>query len=60
MQFKGLESKLTDFNAENVMLKDDYMRQVVEIVLGGAPTIFEVHLVSLFMAQGRILLQRTM
>jgi hypothetical protein len=35
------------------------MRQVVEIVIGGVPTILEVGFMCLFMSLGRILLQRS-
>ena len=39
------------------MLKGDYLPQVVEILIGGIPTILEVHLMYLFMSLGKILLQ---
>jgi hypothetical protein len=39
---KGFEYELSDFKAENAMLKGDCWRQVVEIVIGGVPTIVEV------------------
>jgi hypothetical protein len=54
---KGLEIELSDFEAENVTLKGDYLRQVFEIVIGGVPTVFEVRFMCLFMSLGRILLQ---
>jgi hypothetical protein len=50
----GLEIEVSDFNAENAMLKGDYMWQVVEIVIGGVPTILEVYCMCLFMSRGRI------
>jgi len=39
------------------MLKDDYLWQIVEIVIVGVPTILEVRFMCLFMSLGRILLQ---
>jgi len=39
------------------MLKGDYLWLVVEIVIGGAPTILEVCFMCLFMSLGSILLQ---
>ena len=39
------------------MLKGDYLLQVVEIVIGGIPTVLEVHFMCLFMSLGRIMLQ---
>jgi len=38
-------------------MKDDYWWQVVEIVIGGGPTVLEVCFMCLFMSLGRILLQ---
>jgi hypothetical protein len=52
-----LEIELSDFEAENAMLKGDYLWQVSEIVIGGVPTVLEVRLMCLFMSLGRILLQ---
>jgi len=54
---EGLEIELSDFEAENVMLKGDYSQQVVEIVIGGIPTVLEIHCMCLFMSFSRILLQ---
>jgi hypothetical protein len=51
-----LEIELSEFKAENVTLKGDYLRQAVEIVIGGIPTILEVGFMCLFMSLGRILL----
>jgi hypothetical protein len=39
---KGLVIELSDFEAENVTLKGDYLQQVVKIVIGGVPTVLEV------------------
>ena len=52
-----MEIELSDFEAENVTLKGDYLWQVVEIVIGGVPTVLEVRLMCLFMSLSRILLQ---
>jgi hypothetical protein len=52
-----LEIELSDFEAENATLKGDYLWQVVEIVIGGVPTVLEVRCMYLFMSLGRILLQ---
>jgi len=57
MLSEGLEIELSDFEAENVTLECDYLWQVVEIVIGGVPTVLEVHFMCLFMSLGRILLQ---
>jgi hypothetical protein len=50
-----LEIELSDFEAEYATLKGDYLRQVVEIVIGGVPTVLEVRFMCLFMSLGRIL-----
>jgi hypothetical protein len=42
MRSQGLKSELTDFEADNAMLKGDYWWQVVLIVIGGDPTVLEV------------------
>jgi hypothetical protein len=54
---EGLENELSDFKAEDVTLKGDYLWQVVEIVLGGVPTILEVRFMCVLMSLGRVLLQ---
>jgi len=54
---ESLEIELSDFEAENVTLKCDFMRQVVEIVIGGVPTVLGIDFMCLFMSLGRILLQ---
>jgi hypothetical protein len=54
---EGLEIGLSDFDGENATLKGDYLRQVVEIVIGGVPTVVEVRFMCLLMSLGRILLQ---
>jgi len=53
----GLVIELSDFEAENAMLKGDYLRQVVEMEIGGVPTILGIRFMCLFMSHGRILLQ---
>jgi hypothetical protein len=52
-----LEIKLSDFETENVALKGDYLWQVVEIVIGGVPTVREVRFMCFFRSLGRQLLQ---
>ena len=52
-----MEIELSNLESENVTLKGDYLQQVVEIVLGGVPTILEDCFMCLFMSLGRILLQ---
>jgi hypothetical protein len=52
-----LQIELSDFETENAMLKGDYLLQVVEIVIGGVPTVFGVRFMCLFMSLPRILLQ---
>jgi len=54
---RGLEIELSGFEAENATLKGDYLWQVVEIVVGGVPTVLKVHFLCLVMSLGRILLQ---
>jgi hypothetical protein len=54
---EGLVFELSDFKAEDAMLKGDYLWQVFEIVIGGIPTVLEVRFMCLFMSLGRILLQ---
>jgi hypothetical protein len=39
------------------MLKGDYLRQIVKIVIGGVPTVLEIRFMGLFMSLGNILLQ---
>jgi hypothetical protein len=50
----GIE--LSDFLAENVMLKDNYLWQVAQILFGGVPTVLEIRCMSLFISIGRSLL----
>jgi len=52
-----LEIELSDFEAEDATLTGDYLWQVVEIVIGGVPTVLEVGFMHLFMSFGRILLE---
>jgi hypothetical protein len=54
---EGLEVELFDFEAEDATLLGDYLWQVVEIVIGGVPTVLEVRFMCLFMCLCRILLQ---
>jgi hypothetical protein len=52
-----LEIELSDFKAEDATLKGDYLWQVVEIAIGGVPTVLEDCFMCLFMSLGRIRLQ---
>jgi hypothetical protein len=54
-----LEIELSDFDAENETLNADNMWQVVQIVIGGFPTILEVGLMCVFISLCRILLQES-
>jgi hypothetical protein len=56
MLSEGLDIELSDFEAEDATLKGDYLGQVVEIVIGGVPTILEVRFMCLFMSLSSILL----
>jgi hypothetical protein len=57
MLSKGLEFELPDFTAEDTTVNGNYFWQVVEIVIGGVPTVIEVHFMHMFMSLGTILLQ---
>jgi hypothetical protein len=50
----GFDIELSDFEVENATLKGDYFWQVVEIVIGGIPTVLEIRFMCLFMSLGRI------
>ena len=52
-----MEIELSDFKLEDATLKGDNLWQVVEIVIGGVPTVLEVGFMCMFMSLGRILLQ---
>jgi hypothetical protein len=45
--------------AEDATLKSAYLWPVVEIVIGGVPTVLGVRFMCLFMSLGRILVQGT-
>jgi len=51
----GLKIELSDFERESVTLKVDFLRQIVEIEMGGVPIVIEVKCMSLFMTLSRIL-----
>jgi hypothetical protein len=57
MLSEGLEIELSVLEAEDTTLKGVFLWQVVNIVIGGVPTVLEVHFTCLFMAHCRILLQ---
>ena len=54
---EGMEIELSDFEAEDAILRCDVLWQVVEIVIGGIPTVLEVRFMWSLMSPGRILLQ---
>jgi len=54
---KELEIELSHFEAEDATLNSDYLWQVVEISIGGIPTVLEVCFMCWFLSLGRILLQ---
>ena len=53
---EGLKIEHSDFETENATLKDIHSCQVVEIVIGGVPTVLEIRLMSMCMSLGWILL----
>jgi hypothetical protein len=53
---EGLGIELSDIEEEDATLTGDYLWQVVEIVIAGVPTVFEVRFMCYFMFLGRILL----
>jgi hypothetical protein len=57
MLSEGLEIEISDFEAQHLAQKGDYLRQVCEIVIVGLPTILEVCFMCWFMSLGRIPLQ---
>ena len=40
---EGLQTKLSDFEVENATPRSDYFGLVVEILIGGVPTVLDVH-----------------
>jgi hypothetical protein len=52
-----LEFELSDFETENATLKGNYLRQVVEIMIGGVQNVLGIRFMCWFMPLGRILLQ---
>jgi hypothetical protein len=48
---------VSDFEVENTKLKGDALRQVVEIVIRGDPTVLEIRIMGLLISLGRRLLQ---
>jgi len=57
MLSEGLEIELSDFETEDATRNSNYLWQVVEIVIGGVPTVLDVGFMCRFMSLGRILLQ---
>jgi hypothetical protein len=56
----GTKIYLSDFETEIARLKGDFLRNVVEIVIGGIQIILEVHFMCRFISLGRMLLQGSM
>jgi hypothetical protein len=54
---EGLEIEHSDFEPEDAKLKGVILWQVLEIMIGGIPTIIEVYMLGMFRSLGRILLQ---
>jgi hypothetical protein len=54
---KGFEIELSDFEVGNVVLKSDFLWQLVEIVIGGVLTVFEINWMYFIMSLGRVLLK---
>jgi hypothetical protein len=49
---EGLEIELSHFEAEDATLNGEYMWLIVEIVIGGVPTVLEVRLMCFLMSLG--------
>jgi hypothetical protein len=47
---------MSDIEAEDATLKGDYLWKVVDIGIGGVPTILEVRFICWFLSLGRMLL----
>jgi hypothetical protein len=54
---KRLAIDLSDFEAANTMLNGDFLRQVVEIGIGGAPSVLDVRVMNILIYHGWIRLQ---
>ena len=57
MQSEGVEIEISDFEAENATRKGDYLQQVVVMVIGGVPTVFEIRFMYMFVSLGKTLLK---
>jgi hypothetical protein len=53
---EGLEIEICDFELANAMQKGDYLGQVVQIVIGGVPTVLEIRFMCFLVCLGKILL----
>jgi hypothetical protein len=49
---KRLAIDLSDFEAANTMLNGDFLRQVVDIRMGGAPSVLDVHVMNILIYHG--------
>jgi hypothetical protein len=54
---ESFKIELSDFEAEDATLKGDYFWQVVEIVIGGIPTVLDVLFLCMIISLSRILMQ---
>jgi hypothetical protein len=57
MLSEDIEVERSDFEAENATLIGDFLSHIVEIVIGGIPTVLEVRFMCLFVLLSRLLLQ---
>jgi hypothetical protein len=57
MLSEDIEVERSDFEAENAMLIGDFLSDIVEIVIGGIPTVLEVRFMWLFVFLSRLLMQ---
>jgi hypothetical protein len=53
MRSEGLEIELSDFGGETAMLTGDYVRQVIEIVIGAVPTLLEIRVMCLLILSAK-------
>jgi hypothetical protein len=51
------EIEVSDFEIENTTLKHDYSKEVVQTIIGGVVTDYEIRFMFLFMSLSRRLLQ---
>jgi hypothetical protein len=54
---EGVKSEFADIKEENATLKDDYLRQTVDIVIAAIPTVPEHCFMCFFISLGKMYLQ---